>query len=155
MKFSTREDVEAPIEATFDMLCDFENYERQALRRGAEVRRTDTRTSAGVGMRWQAQFVMRGRPRDLSLEMIEFQRPDVMGLTFESGGLTGTFQVDCLALSKTRTRINLAIELAPQTLSARLLVQSLKLAKTSLNKRFKLRVAEYAKQMEDRYQAQA
>jgi len=85
--------------------------------------------------------------------MTELQRPDVMGMMFESGGLTGTFRAECLALSKSRTRVSLTIALEPQTLSARLLVQSLKLAKASLNKRFKLRVAEYAKQMEDRYQA--
>jgi len=80
MNFSTREDVEAPIEATFDMLCDFENYERQALRRGAEVRRTDNLSAPGVGMTWAARFMMRGRPRDLDLSMTEFQRPDVMGM---------------------------------------------------------------------------
>ena len=37
MKFSTKEDIDAPIDAVFDMLCEFDQFERAAMRRGAEV----------------------------------------------------------------------------------------------------------------------
>jgi hypothetical protein len=47
------------------------------------------------------------------------------------------------------------LNLAPKTLSARLLVQSLKLAKSNLSKRFKQKVADYARQMEDRHNRSA
>ncbi len=153
MKLSSREDIEAPIEPTFDMLCDFEGLQRQAMRRGADVRRTDLLSSIGPGMTWQASFRLRGRRRNLSLEMMHLARPDELEVAFTSGGITGTFRVDCVALSARRTRVQIGLELRPKTLSARLLVQSLKLAKSSLTKRFKLRFAEYAKFLEDRYQA--
>ncbi len=39
MKFSSKEDIEIPIEQTFDMLNDFEGFERAVLRRGGQVRR--------------------------------------------------------------------------------------------------------------------
>ncbi|MEL7099945.1 MAG: SRPBCC family protein [Pseudomonadota bacterium] len=155
MKFSTREDVEAPIDATFDMLTDHEGFARQAIRRGAEVQRTDSRAEPGPGMMWDVAFSMRGRRRQLSLQMDRFDRPNEIGLSFVTDGLTGTFTAECLALSKNRTRVQIALELSPQNLSARLLVQSLKLAKTSLTKRFKLRVADYAKTMEERYQSRS
>ena len=39
MKFSMREDVEVPVDQAFGSICDFDAYERSAMRRRAEVRR--------------------------------------------------------------------------------------------------------------------
>ena len=56
-----------------------------------------------------------------------------------------------MALSRGRTRVAVELEVKPLNLSARLLVQSLKLAKGSLTRKYKLRIGEYAKGMEERY----
>lgn len=153
MKFTTREDVDAPIDRVFDMICDFDGYERAAMRRGAEVRRTDTLSKPGVGMCWKAAFDMRGKRRDIEIEMKKFDAPHELGVFTTATGLEGTGQIELLALSRTRTRIAVEFEIKPTNLSARLLVQSLKLAKSSMTKRFKLRAAQYAKGLEDRYKA--
>jgi len=63
MKFSTKEDIEAPIDVVFEMLCDFEMFERGAMRRSAEVQWTDIKTVRGVGMTWSAMFNLRGKRR--------------------------------------------------------------------------------------------
>lgn len=152
MKFSTKEDIDAPIDAVFEMLCEFDNFERAAMRRGAEVRRVDTKTEPGIGMKWEAAFDMRGKRREIEVEMVTFDQPTEICLESMSPGLLGTVSFELLALSRSRTRIAASLEIKPKTLSARLLVQSLKLAKTSLTKKFKRRVAEYAKDMEERYQ---
>ena len=151
MKFSTNEDIEAPIDAVFDMLCDFEMFERSAMRRGAEVQRTDKLSAPGVGMTWDAVFELRGKRRQVAIEMVSFDRPNEMVLESRSQGLLGVMTIELVALSRNRTRIGVSFDIKPLNLSARLLVQSLKLAKTSLTKKFKVRMAEYAKNMEDRY----
>ncbi|MBQ0766899.1 MAG: SRPBCC family protein [Sulfitobacter litoralis] len=151
MKFSTKEDIDAPIDAVFEMLCEFDQFERAAMRRGAEVQRVDQLAEPGVGMLWEAAFDMRGKRRALQVEMDRFERPTEMKLETRSQGLTGDMSFDLVALSRSRTRIMVALDLKPQNLSARLLVQSLKLAKNALTKKFKKRVGDYAKDMDERY----
>lgn len=155
MKFSTNTDIEAPIDAVFEMFCDFESFERYAMRRGAEVQRVDRLTQPGVGMAWRAAFEMRGKPRQLDLEMVRFEAPNEIWLEGTSPGMLSTTRFELMALSRSRTRVHVALEVKPVTLSARLLVQSLKLAKSSLSQKFKQRVADYARGMEDRYTRQA
>lgn len=151
MKFSTKEDIEAPIAAVFDMLCDFESFERAAMRRGAEVQCVNRLSPAKVGMTWKAAFDLRGKRRDLNIELMTFDHPEEIVLESTSKGIIAHVTLELMALSRSQTRVQVGFEVKPQNLSARLLVQSLKLAKTSLSTKYKQRVAEYAKGMEDRY----
>ncbi len=151
MKFSSREDIEAPIDAVFVMVSDFALFEHVATRRGARVRRTDTLAEPGVGMTWDAAFPMRGKRRELALAVTDHQPPAGFSVEGVSQGMTGIFAVQLEALSPDRTRLAVQLDVKPRNLPARLLIQSLRLAKTSLTKRFKLRVAEYARELEERY----
>lgn len=152
MKFSAREDISAPIDQVFESLCDFEGFERQAMRRGIDVRRVDKLTKPGIGMCWDIAFVMRGRHREVTLELVRFESPNEMVFDGKSPGIEADFTIELMALSRSRTRMSVALDITPLNLSARLLVQSLKLAKSNLTKRFKLRIADYAKTLEDRLQ---
>ncbi|MDB0052653.1 hypothetical protein N9F04_02835 [Ascidiaceihabitans sp.] len=85
--------------------------------------------------------------------MTRFERSSEICVLSSTSGIDGTGQIELLALSRNRTRVSVVFELKPTNLPAQLLVQSLKLAKNSLTKRYKLRVAEYAKSIEDRRQS--
>ena len=152
MKFSTREDITAPLDQVFNALSDFETFERQAMRRGIDVRRIDPLTQTGVGMRWQVNFKLRGRARDMQLELARFDPEGEMVFQAKSAGIDAEFTVELLALSRSRTRMAVSLDMTPLNLSARLLVQSLKLAKSNLTSRFKQRAADYAKTLEERLQ---
>ncbi len=155
MQFNSKEDIEAPIERVFAAVTDFESFERAALRRGAEEHQTDNLKALGVGCTWDARFEMRGRRRDVAIAVSEFDPPNGYKIAFKAQGLEGEMNVELVALSKNRTRLAISMELQPKTLSARLLVQSLKLAKMNLTKRFQLRVADFARDMEDRLRGTA
>jgi uncharacterized protein YndB with AHSA1/START domain len=155
MKFSTRVDIEAPIDAVFEMLCDFEAFERSAMRRGAEVQRVDGLTAPAVGMGWDASFDLRGKRRQMHVEVVTLDRPKELVLESASQGLVGLMSFDLMPLSRSGTRVAVAAEVKPINLTARLLIQSMKLAKATLAKKFKLRVTEHAKSLEERYQRRA
>ncbi len=150
MRFSGKEDIEAPIDEVFAAVTDFSTFERAALRRGADVRRTDSLGAPGVGMSWDIGFSFRGKPRLLVAEMTSYEEPSELAFASRVGGLDVFLTVDLLALSRKRTRLAVVTDLKPKTLSARLLVQSMRLGKTRLNARYKGRLADFAADFEDR-----
>ncbi|MCK4712108.1 MAG: SRPBCC family protein, partial [Marinosulfonomonas sp.] len=75
MKFSTKEDIEAPIEAVFKAVSDFNAFERFALRRGARVQRVDRKTHPQTTIAWDIEFPYRGKKRQLLAELTEFDAP--------------------------------------------------------------------------------
>lgn len=151
MQFTAREDIQAPIEAVFDMVADFERFERMIMRRGIEVRRLVELPDKRVGSCWESEVVVRGKPRRISVELTDFDRPGLMRFQTVSKGMSGATTLDFLSLSQQRTRLSLEMSLAAKTLPARLLLQSLKLGKTRFRRQFQMRLSEFAREMEERY----
>jgi len=151
MQFSAREDIEAPIDRVFEMVSDFERFERMAMRRGIEVRRVDEHSRVSAGTLWETEIKVRGKPRQVSVLMSEFARPEVMKFETTSKGLNGLTTIEFLALSQRRTRMSMEIALTAKSLPARLLLQSLKLGKSRFRRQFQLRLGEFARELEERH----
>ena len=149
MKFSTREDIDAPVETVYQAVTDFDGFERQILRRGIDLTRDETRPPDVIGARWNANFKWRGRPQDLEAELVSIEPNEGYAIESRTGGIVCMGVVDLVSLSKARTRMFVSLDLKPTTLSAKLLVQSLRLAKGSLSRRFKMRVADFASDIGD------
>lgn len=150
MKFSTREDIEAPIDHVFAKVSDFAAFERSALRRGAEVRRVGA-GPVQTGSQWDAAFKFRGRDRKMQITLTTLEAPEMYQIAAQSDGIAADTLVELVALSPRRTRLSVALNLQPRSLTARVLLQSMKLAKNKLTKRFKARVLEMAEDIEDGY----
>jgi len=150
MKFSKREDIEAPADFVFRAMSDFQALERAAMRRGIEVSRLDARTRTEPGMSWLVRAPVRGRIRDITITLTRCVPDQVLETTAESGGIDALGSIELVALSRTRTRVQVGLEVKPKTFTTRLLVQSLKLAKHTLDARFARRVAEMARHIEKR-----
>lgn len=144
MKFSTREDIEAPIDFVYSQLSDFDGFERLARQRGVAVEQIAPGAPGGLHREWQAKARYRGKLRDIRLRVEDLRMADGYLVRSQVGGMVADVGVEMMALSRNRTRIVVGVELRPTTLSARLLVQSLKFAKKSLQNRYARRVASYA-----------
>ncbi len=155
MKLATREDIDAPIEAVFEELSDFDSFERAILRRGAEVQRVDDLPAPGPGMAWKTNFAFRGRQREAKIELDEHNHPDRLRASVRTSGFEFDVLIDLVAMSKNRTRMNFALDSRPKTVPARLMIQSLKLARSGMLKRFRKRIGEFASDLETRAQARA
>ncbi len=150
MKLSTREDIAAPIDHVFARASDFAAFERRAMREGAAV----TRLSSGpvaVDTSWDIEVRIRGRKRRFTSVLTSLCAPDGYVVTTQSDGMTIVSTVDLVALSPNRTRVSVAIDMKARTLTARVVLQSLKLAKSRLSERFRARMHSYAQVIEDAY----
>lgn len=142
MDFSTHKDIDAPIAFVFQRVTNFDGYERQALRRGAQVQRVDGAGPVRVGSAWDVAFTFRGKDRNLRATVANISAPDTLAIDTVATGLNSETKVNLIALSPKTTRVAVTVDITAKSLSARLLLQSLKLAKGNLNKRFARRVNE-------------
>ncbi len=151
MKFKMQHDIEAPIDFVFGEMTDFKSLERSAMRRGADVQRVDNIEGKCPGMAWDANFKLRGKEREVKVEISEYEEPSKLVVSSRSPTMGGSMVVELMSLSRTRTRVTSDVVLQPKNLTAKLLVQSMKLARKNLNKRLNDRMESYAEEVEQRY----
>lgn len=154
MRITLKQDIEAPAEHVWAEIADAPAFERQALRRGVRLRRLDGGPGIGPGAGWQATFPWRGREREMRLAIERMEPPGLVATRIESGGLWGESTAEVLPLSRGATRLVLVVEIRARTLAARLLVQSLRLARGSLERRGRERLRAWARDVEARWQRQ-
>ncbi|MDO8881880.1 MAG: SRPBCC family protein [Pseudotabrizicola sp.] len=151
MHLSSRTDIEAPIEHVYKVMSDFENWERAAMRRGADVSRTDKLRAPGVGMGWHVIFRFRGKERAIDIYLTE-QEPGAK-LAFKGKGrmVEGDLSIELVSLAPKRTRMVLHTQVRPLTIAARLFLQSLKLAKGRVQGKLNKRMEQLAIDIETRF----
>jgi hypothetical protein len=151
MKFSTRKDIDAPVEFVFGQFTDFDSLERQAIRHGISVQRTSGIQQDGIGATWTIQAPYRGKKRDVFIEVGALEAGEHVAVEVKSGGLNMTLDLQFVPLVGGRTRVIFGFDLRPQSLSAKILVQSLKIAKKNIQGRFERRVGVFCDTVEVRY----
>jgi uncharacterized protein YndB with AHSA1/START domain len=155
MKLTTRQDIEAPLDFVYARLTDFSHFERMAMRRGAEVERTDRLRNPDVGMAWRLRFAYRGKARTMSVRWADAEPGSHLAWAFDSPPLEGMVKVELVSLSARRTRMTMEVDARPKTLAARLMVQSMRLAKGRVQKRFDTTSGQLANMVEEQYRGSA
>lgn len=148
MKFSTREDIDRPIDEVYAQASDFAMFEKLAAKRGVSVRGDAPIATLSAGQKWTTGFEYRGRTRSVDAEVVSSDAGQGYAVSFEGEGIVGLAVIDLLALSASRTRMFVSLDLRPQSMAARVILQSLKFAKKSLTDRFEKRVSAFARMIE-------
>lgn len=149
MELKASEDVDAPIEQVFKVLSDFDQLERLAARRGLDVARLRP-GAVQEGAEWRVAFRLRGKDRTVHITLSKLQPSTFLGVTGEGSGVSGVFGVELMALTPNCTRIAVTVDLAASSLSGRLMLQSMKLARGKVEKRFRERISKFTTVLEER-----
>lgn len=151
MQFSSVQDVNAPLDFVFQQMSDFDSYESYGLRTGANVERADALTEKAAGMIWDVTGDIRGKRRKISIELTEYRPDNLLKFFVKSSGIEASATMESMALTRKQSRIKVTTVLKPTTISARLILQSAKLAKNRMNRKFNHRFWTYANYIEGNY----
>ncbi len=151
MNFTSKQDIIAPAEHVFRQLADFDFYESYAMRLGAQVERTDDHDRPQPGMCWNVHGVLRGKARNIELTLDNYNPVENLSYLCVSKSLNATVDFTVIPLSKTETRLKASIYVQAKSLSARVALQSARLAKKTLDRKFDGRMHDFAKKIEDKY----
>lgn len=143
MKFSTRQDTDLPAESLFAAISNFDAIARLLTRRGAVVRRQNTTELPDPGMSWLIGFDFRGRSRELALELTEYQPPEVIQFKGSSDQFDLGLRMTVVALTRTKSRLIFETDAQPRGMKARLLLQTAKLGKPQLDRKFAERISDF------------
>lgn len=150
MQLTTSRDIEAPRDAVYAQLTDVDQWERTALRRGADVQRLDPRPAAAPGMSWRAAFPFRGKPREITVTLDRMIPGQALQATATGTALEAVTRLDLSEMSPRRTRVTVTVDITARTLTARLFLQSMRLAQGRVKQRFDSRIAQLASEIEGR-----
>nr|WP_325253668.1 SRPBCC family protein [Amylibacter sp.] len=151
MQFSSVQDVNAPLDFVFQQLSDFDSYESYAMRIGADVKRTDQLTQKGAGLKWSIDGDFRGKRRKFDIQLTEYRPDNLLKFLVVASGIEATASMEAMALTRKQSRIKVTTVLTPKSISARLILQSAKLAKSSMNRKYNHRFWTYANYIENNY----
>ncbi|WP_252734098.1 hypothetical protein [Paracoccus marinaquae] len=147
MKFSTRFDVDDTADELFRAIADHHRLERMLMRRGARITRIDPALEPGAGIAWLIGFDWRGQPRNLRLDVTRHDRPERLSMAGMSDALEVVIDATVIALSRARSRLIFETTMQPRNMRARLMLQTAKLAKPQLDRKFERRIGEFLSDM--------
>ncbi|SOC10890.1 hypothetical protein [Rhodobacter maris] len=150
MKFSNRVDVALAPDHLFSHLTDVAAIEQVARRKGVTMRRLDSLREIGAGMSWEVGFMLRGKPREMIVDLARFEPARCTEYAGTSSSFQLTLLLEFTALEAGRTRLSTVLELRPRTLGARLLLQSARLGRANLDRRYDARIKSFLRALEAR-----
>lgn len=149
MKFKVSEDVDAPADITWARFTDFSGIEAEVTGRGADIARDGNWQAPAAGSGWRGSVKVRGRMRPVTSEITALTAPERCEISTRVGGMDALYEMTFLELRPDMTRVQAVLDLSANTLSARLALQTLKLARGRVMQRLQGLLARQGNQAED------
>lgn len=143
MRLAAQSDLDLPIEQAFREAADIVRLERQLLRRGIGVMRTDTLAAPGPGMGWAADLPVAGTLRPVTGTLTVWEPPARAVLSADAARLDGELSAEFTALSRQATRVRVALNLRATTLRDRMMLGGMQISRRRLERRFAEIVRDY------------
>lgn len=143
MELTSEQEIAAPRAQVFAALTDFAAVEARMKARGTTLERLDSGTTT-EGAEWEARFRLRGRERRLHLVLADCAAPEKLGLTGDSPAFAIESMITLAAPTPETTRMRVTFIARPRTTGARLALQSLRLVRGRMERRFDAAVARLA-----------
>lgn len=149
MKFTTRKDTNIAADKLFDAVNDFDRLERIIKRRKAQVTRIPP--ESGEIHAWNVAFDWRGRRRELRFAVTDQAPHETLSLHGNIESFDLEMQITFVALTRSRSRVISEVNARPRSMKARLILQSAKLTKGKLDKRYAQNIATFVDQLIEGY----
>ena len=108
---------------------DFSGFEEDARGRGAILNRVGNWTQTVQGVEWRGEVTVRGKSRPITAKVTQLVPQELCIVDSRIGGMNCHQEIIFVPLSTTVTRVALMLDLSADTLTARLLLQTMKLAR--------------------------
>lgn len=148
MEMNSKQDIDAPVEFVYDYLTNFASHQKRAILAGIDAKPNLTGPEV---YSWNLDFEWRNKERKMKLMVANLQRPESMNLSGDSSNLLAEVDLKLLELSPKLTRMRVKASINGKTLRARLMVQSARLAKQTIQKRLQNRLAGLGSEIEFDY----
>lgn len=154
MKFKVSEDVDAPRPMVWARLTDFTGMEQDARGRGATIVRVGNWAQTAEGVEWRGEVTVRGKTRPLSAKVTRFVPDEICLIESRIGGMSCVYEIGFVALTPEITRVAVTLDLSAQTLTARLILQTMKLARGRVMQRLQGTIARQGNAVEAAWRKQ-
>jgi uncharacterized protein YndB with AHSA1/START domain len=151
MELVTTYELNAPVDYIFARITDHADFEALLMGYGANIERLDELDALGAGMKWAIDGSFRGKERSVEVELTEITPNEYIAYQSVSKDVNANVAMELERLSGVRTRFSINLAPKANTISARLILQSAKLARKSLEKRINNRFADFCTRLEEDY----
>ena len=153
MELSYTSIISVPQAFAYQRATDFEKFEAEGFGKLSKFEPTSTIRAPEVGARWRTSSEFQGRPRRFSLQLFTLE-PDsklVLGNKSEKYDVEAHFSFDIR--SEEETEFTFALVAKAQSITARLILQTIQLARGRIEQSMQSDFEAMARRMETAYQA--